>query len=297
MALGARRIQGPRPGHAVHGASGRLCRRGPATALGPGVAAAPTGPACPHRTEMKTTKIAIPDAAPVPTAGNTSRLPLRGWALELARRWNSAAYTVFVLHGNIFDVFPVLNGERIDYLPLKSFLADRLFPARDFLLFYDIGDGLTFGSADMQKRFFEWLEIYDQVENTNFHQAGPPREFIRLAPLLRRFFLRLAGDKRDLQSVTLIIDFPEKIIPAQLEAGASLEERMALVTLLKWAAAPEMRQLDLGVILVAESAAELRADLLQNPNVAQVKIELPISKTGCGSSNPVGPRRWRVENR
>src|SRR6266571_519438 len=127
----------------------------------------------------------------------------------------------------------------------------------------------------MQKSFFEWLEIYDQVENTNFHQAGPPREFVRLAPLLRRFFLRLAGDKRDLQSVTLIIDFPEKIIPAQLEAGASLEERMALVTLLKWAAAPEMRQLDLGVILVAESAAELSADLLQNPNVAQVKIELP----------------------
>src|SRR5205823_3264757 len=126
MALGARRIQGPRPGHADHGAAGRLCRRCPATAPGPGIAAAPAGPACHHRTEMKTTQIAIPDTAPVATAGNTSRLPLRGWALELARRWNSAAYTVFVLHGNIFDVFPVLNGERIDYLPLKRFLASRL---------------------------------------------------------------------------------------------------------------------------------------------------------------------------
>src|SRR5438552_16521992 len=87
--------------------------------------------------------------------------------------------------------------------------------------------------------------------------------------------MRLANDKRGRQSVTLIIDFPEKIIPAQEEAGASLDERMALVTLLKWAAAPEMRELDLGVILVAESAAELSADLLQNPHVAQVKIELP----------------------
>src|SRR6185295_3702006 len=183
--------------------------------------------------------------------------------------------TVFVAHGNIFDTFPVQNDERIEYVPLKTFLSRRLFPERDFMLFYDIGDGLTFGSADMQKRFFEWLEIYDQVENTNFHQAGPPREFIRLAPLLRRFFMRLADDKRARPSVSLIIDFPEKIIPAQEEAGASLEERMALVTLLKWAAAPEMRQLDLGVFLVAESAAELSADLLQNPNVAQVKIELP----------------------
>ncbi len=227
---------------------------------------------------MKAGEISVSDTPPVATSGSQLRLPLRGWALELARRWNSSSYTVFVLHGNIFDAFPVQNGEQVEYVPLKTFLSRRLFPERDFLLFYDIGDGLTFGSADMQKRFFEWLEIYDQVENTNFHQAGPPREFIRLAPLLRRFFMRLADDKRGRPSLSLIIDFPEKIIPAQEEAGASLEERMALVTLLKWAAAPEMRQLDLGVILVAESAAELSADLLQNPNVAQVKIELPDSE-------------------
>ena len=224
---------------------------------------------------MKTTQVPTSDAAPVATAGTNSRLPLRGWALELARRWNSGAYTLFVLHGNIFDVFPVPSGEAAEYVSLKTFLSRRLFPERDFLLFYDIGDGLTFGSADMQKRFFEWLEVYDRVENTNFHQAGPPREFTRLAPLLRRFFMRLADDPSERSSLTLIIDFPEKIIPAQEEAGASLDERMALVTLLKWAAAPEMRQLDLGVILVAESAAELSADLMQNPHVAQVKIELP----------------------
>src|SRR5262245_22465425 len=227
---------------------------------------------------MKAREAPTTDTTPVATSGSPARLPLRGWALELARRWNSSSYTVFVLHGNIFDAFPVQNAEEVEYVPLKTFLSRRLFPERDFLLFYDIGDGLTFGSADTQKRFFEWLEIYDQVENTNFHQTGPPREFIRLAPLLRRFFLRLADDRRGRTSVSLIIDFPEKIIPAQEEAGASLEERMALVTLLKWAAAPEMRQLDLGVILVAESAAELSADLLQNPHVAQVKIELPDSE-------------------
>src|SRR5436309_831583 len=164
---------------------------------------------------MKTTEPPVCNAAPVATAGSQSRLPLRGWALELARRWNSAAYTVFVLHGNIFDVFPVQSGAQTEYVPLKTFLARRLFPERDFLLFYDIGDGLTFGSAEMQKRFFEWLEVYDQVENTNFHQSGPPREFIRLGPLLRRLFMRLADVKRGWPSLSLIIDFQVKIISAQ----------------------------------------------------------------------------------
>src|SRR6266481_3866255 len=173
-------------------------------------------------------------ATPALTAGGTqNRLPLRGWALELARRWNGGTYSLFVLHGNIFDLFPVQDNSHTSYVPLKTFLMRRLFPERSCLLFYDISDGLTFATADMQKRFFEWLEIYDNVEGTNFHQAGPPRDFLRLAPLLRRFFIRVAEEKEKWKGVTLIIDFPEKLIPASEEANASIDERMNLVTFLK----------------------------------------------------------------
>src|SRR3954471_12315278 len=175
-----------------------------------------------------TTKPEVP-AEGIPanaTAETPSRLPLRGWATELARRWNSGTYSLFVLHGNIFDVFPIQAGKAISYVPLKAFLARRIFPEREFLLFYDIGDGLTFGSGEMQKRFFEWLEVYDQVEQTNFHQQGPPRDLIRLAPLLRRFFLRLTEDKKDWKGIPPIIDFPEKLNPPSEDSGASVEERM-----------------------------------------------------------------------
>lgn len=202
-----------------------------------------------------------------------NRLPLRDWALELARRWNSGAYSLFVLHGNIYDIFPVQEGAEVSYVSLKTFLARRLFPERSYLMFYDIGDGLTFGTAEMQKGFFEWLEVYDQVERTNYHLQGPPREFIRLAPLLRRFFLHVGA--RPGHGISLIVDFPEKIVPESTDAYASLDERMALVTLLKWAASPEMRRLDIGVLLVTESSAEINTDLLRNPHVAQVRIDLP----------------------
>src|SRR5947208_2911038 len=92
---------------------------------------------------------------------------------------------------------------------------------------------LTRCEVESEKRFFEWLEIFDSVEQTNFREQGPPREFTKLAPLLRRFFLRVAQEDR--ASVTLLIDFPEKIIPESAESSAGLDERMALVTLLKWA--------------------------------------------------------------
>ncbi len=57
-----------------------------------------------------------------------SRVPLRGWALELARRWNAGTYSMFILHGNVFDLFPVQEGKDLNYLPLKAFLSRRLFP-------------------------------------------------------------------------------------------------------------------------------------------------------------------------
>lgn len=224
---------------------------------------------------MKDSKTATANIDPSAAGDIPARVPLRGWALELARRWNGGTYSLFVLHGNIFDLFPVLEGERLSYVPLKTFLMRRLFPERACLLFYDISGGLTFGSAEMQKRFFEWLEIFDTVENTNFHQQGPPKSFLALAPLLTRFFLKVAEEERQWKGVTLVIDFPEKLIPANDEAGASVEERINLVTFLKWASAPELSRLDVGVLLVTESAAELHADLLRNPHVVQVRIELP----------------------
>src|SRR5215831_7073091 len=213
-----------------------------------------------------------PATAPTPAP---VRLPLRGWALDLARRWNGSTYSLFVLHGNIFDLFPVQENGSVNYVPLKTFLTRRLFPDRACLLFYDISGGLTFGSPDMQKRFFEWLEVFDNVENTNFHQQGPPKDFEALAPLLTRFFLKVAEDDRKWKGVTLVIDYPEKLIPASDQAGASVEERINLVTFLKWASAPELARIDVGVLLVAAAVTELQADLLRNPHVVQVRIDLP----------------------
>src|SRR6266498_3708350 len=155
-----------------------------------------------------------PQGPSLPESSGASRLPLRGWGLELARRWNAGTYSLFVLHGNIFDLWPVQTGNSLTYVPLKTLLQRRLFAERGFLLFYDIGDGLAFGSAEMQNRFFEWLQVYDAVERTNFHQQGPPREFTKLAPLLRRFFLKVAEERKEWKGITLIIDFPEKLIPA-----------------------------------------------------------------------------------
>ncbi len=209
------------------------------------------------------------------TTSTLARAPLPGWAAELARLWNSGAHSVFVLHGNIHDLFPVQATVPAEYAPMGEYLARRVFPDRGFLLYYNLGEGLTFATLTMQERFFEWLRIFDEVEGTNFHQTGAPREFVQLLPLLRRFFASQADEKKGARGVTLVVDFPEKLMPATEESGASLEERMTLVTLLKWAASPELYRGDVGVLLVTETLSKLHTDLLQNPHVARIRIDLP----------------------
>lgn len=211
------------------------------------------------------------------TGTGQSNPPVKKWVSDLAKKWNSKAYSLFILHGNIYDVFPVKKIEgfftQINYVSLKSFISERLFPDIDrCMMFFDISDGLTFRSREIQGSFNKWLEVYDTTEKTTYSKTGLPKDFVKLSPVLKRFFMKMSEENR---GVTLIIDFAEKIVPASDASGSSLEERQATVALLKWGISPEIRSADIGIFLVTESISELQSDLIRNPYFAQISIDLP----------------------
>lgn len=201
-----------------------------------------------------------------------SKIDLPQWGKNLVRRWNAETNTVFVLHGNIFDIYPLEDS----YASLKAFLARRLFSQRKSLLFYDISEGLSFGSSEMQTDFFQWLAVKDEVEKTNYAISGPPKDFNSLAPLLKGYFQAVhKSEKGKQKGCTLVVDYSEKIIPSSEEGMSSKDERQAVVTFLKWATSSEMRQWDVGVLLVTETLGELNQDILSNPHISQVELGLP----------------------
>lgn len=199
--------------------------------------------------------------------------PNKKWVTDLAKKWNSKTYSLFILHGNIYDVFPIKKDNVVSYVSLKSFISQRLFPENNrCIMFFDIGDGLTFKNKEVQAEFTKWLDVYDTTEKTAYSRNGLPKDFVKLAPILKRYFMKMAEDKK---GITLIIDFAEKIVPASDSSGMSLEERQSTVSLLKWGISPEIRSADISVFLVTESISELQADLIRNPYFAQISIELP----------------------
>ncbi len=199
-------------------------------------------------------------------------VPLSPWASRFAKRWNSGMYSVFLLHGNIFDVLPLVKDDKVEYRPLPEYINARLLPKRKHILFFDVADNLTFGSVESQKAFFQWIATFDKIQGTKYAQDGLPRDFSRMSVILRRFFQKVADDG---ENATLIISFPEKIVPATDEAGASPEERASAVALMKWAIQGSVAHRDIGIILLAETVSELAPDILQSQHIAQVAVELP----------------------
>lgn len=207
-----------------------------------------------------------------------NNVPLSKWGLDLAVRWNSNSYSVFVLHGNIFDVFPT-PGESILYQSLKSHLAKRFFPDRECVIFFDISDGLTFLTEEMKTDFYEWLSLGEKLGH-HYGIQNISKIFIGLAPVLKEYFyylnIRTTGKKNDKRKgATLIIEFPEKIFPSAEDSNSNVEERMSVVTLLKWAVSAELRRLDVGVFLLTETISKLQADIIRNPSIAQIRVEMP----------------------
>ena len=84
------------------------------------------------------------------------------WAQTLAKRYYTKTLSTFICHGSVRDLQPgwAKDGSR-RFIPLKAFLSEELFGARDFVLFYDRSSGLRGGTPDMQRALLQVVEGYD----------------------------------------------------------------------------------------------------------------------------------------
>jgi AAA+ superfamily predicted ATPase len=189
------------------------------------------------------------------------------WASELSEKYYSGVTSMFVLHGNVRDL-AARNG---DFVPLSQFLREALFGARDLVLSYDRGGGLTFSTPDMKADFARALSGYDTFHGTNFSN-GLPRNPDGVLSILDNYLrLRILDKKK----IALVIDFAETVAPAGDTSGMPAEDRNSLVILKRWAQSPTFLQADVTFCLIAENRIELNLGLVQNPGVASIAIPLP----------------------
>lgn len=201
-----------------------------------------------------------------------------GWAKEFARKYFTKTLNQFILHGNVRDLVHSLNAAKVrEYIPLRNFLTDDLFAARDIIIFYDRAAGIHFTDKDSQSDFNRALSGYDTIFGTDF-ASKLPKDPVRVLAVLDNYFrIRLAEGKR----IACILDYAETVIPMAEASMYSAEDRNALVFLQRWAHDPLFLRADFTVCLLAENLSDLNQQLVQSPWTAEIQVPMPDEAARC----------------
>src|SRR6185369_7922735 len=180
---------------------------------------------------------------------------LPAWAEDLRRRYLRGEASMFVLHGNVYDV--VLCNRKM--MGLTEFLTDVLLKdSKDTVAVYNVATGVRF-----TKRADGVTGLEDLLLSTE-----KDRVFAALERLL-------IGSMK----VAAIMEYAEAIAPAGDPNFQSESDRSAIVTLHRWSSLPEIERGDNVVLLVSENLTELAPKLISNPKVAVVEIPMPDLET------------------
>ena len=177
------------------------------------------------------------------------------WAEDLRRRYLRGEASMFVLHGNVYDV--VLCNRKM--MALTEFLTDVLLKdSKETIAVYNVATGVRFTKREDGVTGLEDLLFATEKD----------RVFAALERLL-------IGSKK----TAVIMEYAEAIAPAGDPNFQGESDRTAIVTLHRWSALPEIERGDNVVLLISENLTELTPKLISNPKVAVVEVPMPDHAT------------------
>jgi SpoVK/Ycf46/Vps4 family AAA+-type ATPase len=205
----------------------------------------------------------------VPRAPRPTAASLPSWARTLADLYESDAASQFIVYGNISDrmFLPGPPAPRLGALP--DFLLDALLSRFPVVLSYDIGNGIRVEKG--AEIFSKWPHFQESQKDWK-----APRPAVETLTRYFRYCANLARLNQPTVQVGCIIKNADLLVPA-LQGGLDYDLN-ALASLIRdWANDSLLTNHSLATFLLTENLNDLHPLLVNNPRVAQVKVDLPKS--------------------
>ncbi|MGE5358323.1 MAG: ATP-binding protein [Bacteroidales bacterium] len=191
---------------------------------------------------------------------------LPAWAEDLRRRYLRGEASMFLLHGNVFDVV-VCDGRTWS---LVDFLTDVLLKeSRDAIAVYNLSTGVRFA-----KRRASDVGAEDLLLATEKPKALQAME---------RF---LVGATK----AAVVIEYAEAVAPTGDPTFQADSDRSAIITLHRWSFLPAIDSGDNLVLLLAENLSEIAPKIVSNPRVGVVEVPMPDRETRRAVARLADPR-------
>jgi transitional endoplasmic reticulum ATPase len=175
---------------------------------------------------------------------------LPAWAEEIRATYLRGESSVFVLHGNVFDLI-LYKGE---LTPLVDFLVNVVLSRKEVIVHYNQALGVKFRKKEQK------VENIDELFNT--------KDADKALPALERLLLTQ-------DNVAVVIDYAEAIAPAGDPSFHSEADRRAVVTLHRWSLDRRFEDSDNVVVLITETLPELSPKIVSNPKISAINVPFP----------------------
>ncbi|HWO24276.1 MAG TPA: AAA family ATPase [Kofleriaceae bacterium] len=190
------------------------------------------------------------------------------WAGKLAELYFSGTTSMFVVHGNTFDVVRA-GADR--WIGLADFLAEQLFGRWDLVIHYDLARGLRCAAGSNGKRLQEMVTTAAKwIGDLRALPRDPTKALAALDLLIQK---NVMADGDDRLRAAILIDHAGYVAPSGDRLG--LNEQTHLVTLLNWASSPYIKRLNLAFVLIDPRLSSIAERLASNPHVAAIEVPLP----------------------
>jgi AAA+ superfamily predicted ATPase len=190
------------------------------------------------------------------------------WAGKLAELYFSGTTSMFIVHGNTFDVVRA-GPER--WIGLADFLAEQLFGRWDLVIHYDLARGLRCAAGANAKRLQEMVTTAAKwLGDLRALPRDPTKGLAALDLLVQK---NVMADPEQRLRAAILIDHAGYVAPSG--DRLDLNEQTHLVTLLNWASSPYVKRLNIAFVLIDPRLSSIAERLASNPHVAAIEVPLP----------------------
>jgi SpoVK/Ycf46/Vps4 family AAA+-type ATPase len=201
------------------------------------------------------------------------------WALALADLYFSRTTSVFVLHGNTYDLIPLEDvdaANRATFGGIADFLSEQLFGSWDLVLHYDLGRGLRVYTGRNERRLKEMVALATKRIGDLSTVKNDPAIVFNLLDLFVRENIMAAREKQ--LSVAVLVSHASYLFPAGEPGRLSFAASAMAVTLLNWATSTHVKALEMAFVLIDERRSDLSDRITGNPNVATIEVPMPSER-------------------
>ena len=201
-----------------------------------------------------------------------------GWAREMANLYFAANTCVFVLHGNVNDLYhchAIEDGKTVDrFCGLVDFLSQQIFGSWDLVTSYDMGQGIQAqGGADQQRHRDMMALLAANIGSPTTWTRSPDDVLTNYQRLIQRNLLEDHPAER--KRIAFLFPYAQFLVPASAQSNIANTQASHLVRFLSWAQNPYIKRVNMAICLITETLNDLNKRLVEDAHVATIEIPLP----------------------